>query len=74
VYAHLMKHESLRNLIRRRTAAYATQLEAAKEFGISPQYLSEVVREKQPKPITDEIARKFGYTMKEREFEKVKEE
>jgi len=49
-----------------------SQKSLASEMGISPQYLSEILSG--DKPITDNIARKFGYRMKEREFEKIKGE
>jgi hypothetical protein len=74
VYALFMKHEALRNLIRRKVESFRTMAQAAAKFDISAPYLSQLTRKKYPAPITDEIARKFGYTMKEREFEKIKEE
>lgn len=65
-----MKEEQLRELIRRRVGKHKTQREASDAFGITEQYLSGLLRDK---PITDQVAKKFGYTMKEREFEKIKE-
>jgi Zn-dependent peptidase ImmA (M78 family) len=66
-----MKESRLREIIRREVGRnYTTKQDAAKAFGISAQYLSELLR---TKPITDKVARKFGYQQKEREFEKITE-
>jgi hypothetical protein len=63
-----MTETKLRKLIQVRVAGYRTQREASLDLDISEQYLSEILRDK---PISESVARRFGYTAKEREFEKI---
>lgn len=47
-------------------------MKTAERFGVSNNHLSNVLSG--VRKISDTFARKFGYRLKEREFEKIKEE
>jgi len=65
-----MTEEALLKRIRRLTDG-RTQKKSANKFGVSQAYLNQILTG--ARPITDEVARKFGYRQKQREFEKIKE-
>jgi hypothetical protein len=66
----MISNSVLRAKIAHKASKYKNQTEAAAAFGMTQQNLSQILT---GHPITNEEARLFGYRLKERFFEKIKE-